>query len=175
MKLSLLSALILTLVLAGCSKKTDQYYMDLGNTSVDQKNYDTAIESYEKLVDEYPESQLAPEAIFKMATLYQNQMIKKVPSTNQNLSPEESLQRAVSLFRSAYDKYPQSSIAPKCLFLSGFIQANDQKDFNNATVTFNLFLKQYPNNELATSVKEELENMGLTPEEILQRKKMAEK
>ena len=175
MKLSIISALILAFVLFGCSKKTDQNYLDLGNASVVQKNYDAALESFEKLVDHYPESQLAPQAIFKMATLYQNFMIKKIPSTNQNLTPEESLQRAVLLFRSAYDKYPQSDIAPKCLFLSGFIQANDQKDFKNATLTFNLFLKQYPNNELATSVKEELENMGLTPEEILQRKKMAGK
>ncbi|MHB8578824.1 MAG: tetratricopeptide repeat protein [Ignavibacteriaceae bacterium] len=175
MKLSLLSALILVFVLVGCSKKTDQNYLDLGNESVVQKNYEVAVESYEKLVDNYPESRLAPEAIFKMATLYQNLMIKNVPSTNQILTPVESLQRAVLLFRSAYDKYPQSAIAPKCLFLSGFIQANDQKDYKNATITFNLFLKQYPNNELATSVKEELENMGLTPEEILQRKKMAGK
>lgn len=175
MKLFFLPALILAFVLFGCSKKTDQNYLDLGNASVGQKNYDAAVESYQKLVDNYPESQIAPEAIFKMATLYQNFMIKKVPSTNQNLTPDESLHRAVSLFRSVYDKYPQSVIAPKCLFLSGFIQANDLKDFKNATLTFNLFLTQYSNNELVTSVKEELENMGLTPEEILQRKKMANK
>lgn len=175
MKLFLLPALILGFVLFGCSKKTDQNYLDMGNTSVGQKSYDAAVESYQKLIDNYPESQLAPEAIFKMATLYQNYMIKKVPSTNQNLTQDESLKLAVSLFRSVYDKYPQSAIAPKCLFLSGFIEANDQKNFKDATSTFNLFLNHYPNNELVTSVKEELENMGLTPEEILQQKKIANK
>jgi hypothetical protein len=32
-----------------------------------------------------------------------------------------------------------------------------------------LFIEKYPDHELAASAKEELENMGLTPEEILQK------
>jgi len=175
MKISLLSALILSFIIIGCTKKTDQYYMDLGNTNLQQKNYEAAAAAFSSLVVEYPSSQLAPGAIFNLATIYQNQFIKKDPANGSMLTQEESLHEASDLFRSVYDKYPQNSIAPKALFLSGFILANDLRDFTNATSTFNLFLKQYPDNELAASVKEELDNMGLTPEEIIQHKKMAEK
>jgi hypothetical protein len=55
--------------------------------------------------------------------------------------------------------------------MSGFILANDLKSYNEATASFSLFLQKFPNNELASSAREELENMGLTPEEILQKKK----
>ncbi len=175
MKISILSALFLSLILIGCTKKTDQYYIDLGSTNLQQKNYDASAAAFSSLVIEYPSSQLAPEAIFNLATIYQNQYIKKDPATGAALTQDESLHKAADLFRSIYDKYPQNSNAPKALFLSGFILANDLRDYNNATATFNLFLKQYPNNELAASVKEELNNMGLTPEEILEHKKMADK
>jgi len=92
-------------------------------------------------------------------------MVKDVP-------PTESLQKAVGLFRSIFDKYPGDKLAPKALFMSGFIQANELKSYPEATSSFNLFLQKFPNNELATSAKEELDNMGLTPEQILQKRKI---
>ena len=55
------------------------------------------------------------------------------------------------------------------LFMAGFVQANDLHDYDAASETYNLFLKTYPDHELATSAKEELDNMGLTPEEILKK------
>ncbi len=175
MKFSFLSALILSLILFGCTKKSDQYYMDLGNTSLNQKDYAGAVSAFSSLVTVYPSSELAPDAIFKMATLYQNELVKTESGSNVPLTREQSLKKASDLFRSVYDKYPQSANAPKALFLSGFILSNDLKDYANATATFNLFLKQFPKNELAASVKEELNNMGLSPEEILLNKKTAQK
>lgn len=175
MKFSFLTALILSLILIGCTKKSDQYYMDLGNTSLNQKNYAGAASAFSSLVTIYPSSELAPDAIFKMATLYQNQLIKTEAGNNTPLTREQSLKKASDLFRNVFDKYSQSPNAPKALFLSGFILSNDLKDYADATATFNLFLKQFPQNELASSVKEELNNMGLTPEEILLNKKTAQK
>ena len=162
--LSITSVLVIALILSGCSKKTDEQYLNEAKTSISNNNINDAVTSYQELVKEYPNSPKAPEAIFQLATLYQNKMIKNIPQ-------KESLEKAISLFRSLFDKYPQSSLAPKALFMSGFIQANDLKSFNEATASFTLFLQKFPNNELATSAKEELDNMGLTPEEILQKKK----
>jgi len=162
--LSITSVLIIFLFISGCSKKTDEQYLNEAKTSVSNNNISEAVTAYQKLIEEYPNSPKAPEAVFQLATLYQNKMIKNIPQN-------QSLQKAISLFRSIFDKYPQSELAPKALFMSGFIQANDLKSYNEATASFTLFLQKFPNNELASSAKEELDNMGLTPEEILQKKK----
>jgi TolA-binding protein len=158
------SIFLITIILSGCSKKTDEQYLNEAKTSVENKNIDKAVTAYQDLIKEYPKSPKAPEAIFQLATLYQNKMVKDIPAN-------QSLQKAISLFRSVFDKYPKSKLAPKALFMSGFILANDLKSYNQATASFSLFLQKFPNNELASSAREELENMGLTPEEILQKKK----
>ena len=87
-----------------------------------------------------------------------------------NLSDKESFKKAEETFREVYNKYPDDSKAPMALFLSGFILANDLKNFESATSTYNLFLEKYPKHELATSAREELQNMGLSPDQILQNK-----
>jgi TolA-binding protein len=153
------------IILYGCTKKTENYYMNEAAKALSDNNVASAIASYDKLISEYPNSQKAPFALFQTATFYQNKQLKL-----ENLSDAQSLQNAVQRFRSLYEKYPDDKLAPKALFMSGFIQANDLKQYQKATATFNLFLQKYPNNELAYSVKEELKNMGLTPEEIIQRK-----
>lgn len=162
--LSIIPFLLILVIFTGCSKKSDTDYMNMAKSSVEKNNTADAVTAYQNLIKDYPESPLAPEAIFQLATLYQNKMVKDVLQA-------ESMEKAVSLFRSIFDKYPDNKLAPKALFMSGFIQANDLKSFNEATTSFNLFLQKFPNNELATSAKEELDNMGLTPEQILQKKK----
>ena len=165
MKLKILSLLLIALAFAGCSKKSDEYYMEQAKSAAEKNNIQEAVTAYQNLVKEYPQSPKAPEAIFQLATLYQNKMVKE-----DNLTDTQSLEKAVELFRSIYDKYPQSDIAAKALFMSGFIQSNELKQFPEATSTFNLFLQKFPNNDLASSAKEELNNMGLTPEQILKKK-----
>ncbi len=163
---------LIVVVFEGCSKKTDEYYMEQAKKSVEQKNIQAAVDSYQSLVTEYPNSPMAPQALFELATLYQNKMVKNdnQAAGQANLSDTQSLEKAVSLFRNVFDKYPNSEHAPKALFMSGFIQANDLKKYNDAIITFNLFIQKYPNNELVSSAKEELNNMGLSPEEIIQKK-----
>ncbi len=162
--LTLFSVLLFGIFLTGCSKKSDKDYMDMANKSLKQNNIVQAVDSYNKLIDEYPNSEKAPDAMFQLATLYQNNLVK-------NISGQESLEKAVKLFKTLNEKYPDSRLAPKALFMSGFVLANDIHDFNRATVVFRNFLQKYPNNELTASAREELNNMGMTPAEILEKKK----
>ena len=150
-------------IISGCSSKTDKEYLQTAEKDVKANNISEAIESYQTLVDEYPNSKLAPEALYEMAALYQNNLIK-------NLTKKESLQKSVKIYRSVYDKYPKSKKAPMALFMSGFILANELKDYDEASKTYNLFLKEFPNHELSTSAREELKHLGLSPEEILKEK-----
>lgn len=156
--------LLLGLTLTGCSKKSDVNYMSIADKNVKENNISKAVEAFQTLIKDYPTSPKAPEAMFKLGTLYQNKMVK-------NLSEDESLKKAVDLFSQVYVKYPDSKIAPKAMFMSGFILANDIHDFHRATETFRSFLQKYPDNELATSAREELSNMGMTPAEILAKQK----
>ncbi len=151
------------LLLAGCSdKKTAGELLAEAEKFIGEENSPEAVLSYETLIKEYPNDKLAPEAIARLAAIYQNKLVK-------NISETESLKKSIELFKSIYDKYPKSEQAPTGIFMAGFVEANELHDYDAATKTYNLFIKLFPNHELITSAKEELDNMGLTPEEILQK------
>jgi TolA-binding protein len=158
---------ITAIILFGCGKTSDKEYMKLASENIEKGNMSEAISAYQKLVDEYPESELAPEAIVKQAALYHENKVN-------NIHRLESLNKAADLFISVSEKYPESEKAPSSLFMAGFIYANEIQDYTKAKAIYNLFLKKYPENELANAAKEELDNMGLTPEEILQKKLSAQ-
>lgn len=148
-------------LLIGCGK-SDKELMDEGKANVEQGNIPEAVISFEEIVNEKPNSELAPEAISQLATIYQNKLVK-------NISEQESLEKAAGLYKKIFDNYPESSLAPMGLFMTGFIQANELMNYDRATETYKLFIEKYPDHELAGSAREELTNMGLTPEEILQK------
>ena len=163
MKTIIITLSLFLLLMAGCSnKKTAGELLTEGEKFINEENLPESVLSYETLIKDYPEDVLAPEATVRLATIYQNKLVK-------NISENESLLKSLELFTSVYEKYPLSEQAPMGLFMAGFVQANELNDFDGATETYNLFLKDYPDHELAASAKEELENMGLTPEEILQK------
>ncbi len=164
MKIIKYSILIIFLILFGCSKETDKGYMDQAAKEMKDSSVTDAVNSYEALIKEFPKSDLAPEALSKLAVIYQNGMVKA-------LSQKESFQKSVEFYRRIYNDYPQNKNAAEALFMSGYILANDLHDYDKATETYNLFLQKYPKHELAISAKEELEHMGLSPEQILAKKK----
>jgi len=159
---------LFTILAISCSKTSDQEYFNQAQTLLKEKKTSEAIKAIETLISEYPESKIAPKALVQLAGIYQNQMVEK-------LKPSESFNQAQKYFYQVYEKYPDSEEAPQSLFLSGFILANDLKDFDKATSHYKLFLSKYPSNPLAVSAKEELDNMGLSPEEILKRSETAKK
>ena len=158
-----LFSIFILLILIGCGeKKSVDELITEANTSLNENKVPEAVLLFEEIINEYPESDKIPEILSRLASVYQNKMLK-------NLSDTESLEKAVSLFRKIYDDYPENSYAPTGLFMSGFVLANELKYYEKATETYNLFLEKFPNHELATSAKEEIENMGLSPEEILKK------
>ena len=162
MKFYFLSLIIISF-LTGCSSKSDQDYMNEAAENAKQNKIPEAIAGYENLVREYPGSKLAPEALFQVGNLYQNKMVK-------NLSDKESMENSAKIFRQIYDKYPEYKKAAQSLFMSAFILANELARYEEATEAYKLFLQKYPEHEWSFSAKSELENMGLPPEVILQKK-----
>jgi TolA-binding protein len=157
---SIVSLLILILIVSCSTKKSDKELFDKAKRDLKENKVPEAVMAFEKVVNEHSESKLAPEALSELAAIYQNKQDKSI-------SEEENLVKAVSLFKRIHDEYPKSEYAPSGLFMSAFISANDLKKYEEATSLYKQFLQEYPDNDLAASAKAELDNMGLSPEEIL--------
>lgn len=158
-----LSIFIIILILVSCSKSLEGDFNNAVKLLQENKT-EEAISEFEKIAQSN-DAIYSPKALDQLAEIYQGKLDK-------NLSAEESAKKSQFYFRTLYDKYPQSSLAPKALFMSAFILANELNMYDDATKEYNLFLEKFPNHELATSAKQELEYIGLSPEEIL-KKKMA--
>ena len=157
---TILLLIIFAFLIAGCGKKSDKSLMDNAQKSADQKNYQEAIKNYNDLIKDYPDSKLIPDALVNLASLYMS-------NSDSTLTEYQSYQKAADLFRKVYDKYPNSDKAPTALFMSGFVLANNLNKYDEATKTYRLFLEKYPNHPLAKSAREELNNMGISPDDIL--------
>ncbi len=162
-------ALISIFLVVGCStKKTDKELFDEAQNYLKQDKVPEAVIAFEEIVNDHSDSELAPEALSQLAGLYQNKLIKSI-------SEKENLEKAIELFKKLYQEYPKSSFAPSGLFMAGFINANELNNYDEATKLYKQFLEEYPNDELAASAQAELDNMGLTPEEILMKNMAKEK
>ncbi len=130
-----------------CGKRlTDKQLYDKADNYERNEQFNKAADVYLSLSKRFPNSKKAPEALFKAAVMYANNLKKS----------DEAIRLHEHLIRT----YPESEYAPQSLFLIGFIYANDIKNYKKAEKYYNNFLKKYPNHELATSVKWELKNMG---------------
>lgn len=151
------------LVFVACSKTSDEDLYKLGIEEFKNNNVDQAYKYFEQLVDEHPQSELTADAIFLMADILQN---KQVEETER----KDNLQKAVELYLKVQYDFPNSEKAPQALFMAGFVSSEMLKDNDAAATHYKRFMKIYPDNELAVSVQEELNNLGKTPEEILSSK-----
>jgi TolA-binding protein len=158
--------LISGLFLIGCSSKTAEEYKNTAEEHLQNNNIVQAVEAYENLVREYPRSEYTSEALYKLGSLYQSKMIS-------DMTPAQSLEKAADTFRLLQEKHPKDSRAPMALFMAAYIKANELNNYQEATELYNLFLKKYPKHELASSAAQELEIMGLSPDEVLEKKTAA--
>ena len=142
----LLSLILMLGMFAGCGKMPDEKLMALGKEMEDRENFDKAIEYYEKLVQEYPESPLAPEAMHYMGKVYANGI--------------KDYERAILVFNDVIDKYPDSPQAAHSQFMIGFVYANSIADTAEARLAYDKFKEKYPDNELIPSVDFELKYLG---------------
>ncbi len=87
-----------------------------------------------------------------------------------------SYAKAIQLLNKIYTDYPESPRASTALFYEGFTYANDLQDFDKAKKVYDEFLKKYPTDPMAASVMAEIENLGKTPDQIIEefQKKAAE-
>ena len=62
-------------------------------------------------------------------------------------------------YRRVVDSYPDNEYAPQALFMVGFVESEEKRDYDRADVAFRELIARYPNSELATSAQWMIDNM----------------
>jgi TolA-binding protein len=155
--------LTVSLLFIGCTKKDENVYRNAASECLKKQDIRGAVENYNKIAEEFPDSPSAPKALYDIAGLYQNKM-------DRTMDPTASLNRAIEYFNKVVEKYPKSKEAPLALFNTGFVQANELKKYDDAKKSYSKFLADYPNHEMAVAAKQEIDYMGVAPETIIQNK-----
>ena len=81
----------------------------------------------------------------------------------------EGPQKALDIANILIEKYPDFEMTPMAMFIKGFVYENMIGDLQNAEMTYRQFIERYPNNPMVEDVKSTLENLGLTPEELIRK------
>lgn len=146
--------------LLSCQRQKEEGLFKTAEEDIKNGNYQAAIENLEKIVENNPYSEFAPDAFFKLAELY-------TVLEGDSIQKMHNYEKAIECYNQIIEKFPNNEKAPQAIFMAGFICAENLKDLERAKYYYKKFLKAYPDHELATSVKAELDNLGKSPEEIL--------
>ena len=76
-------------------------------------------------------------------------------------------QQAVQLFRQLHQNYPQHPKAPTASFLQAFTLDNHLQDKEGAKAAYQSFIQAYPKHDLAQQARGLLENLEMSPEELI--------
>ena len=160
MKTASQALIILSLLVAGCSKPPAEEYMKKAEDAEKGGLWLVAIGQYQSLIKDHPASLLAEMALFNIAAIQHNNL--------------QNFQAAVDGYKLFVEKYPDGKKAPTAIFLIGFLYHNELKNLDSAKVFYQRFLAKYPDNEMATSAQFEIQNLGKSPDEILPKPTVAE-
>lgn len=152
--------LLFLLILVACSKNYEKNIAE-ADKLIEQRDFKKAVELLKEAASSNDEK-ISSVALRKLGVIYQQ---NNLPEVDYN----ESQLIAQQYFYKVFEKFPKSPEAPKSLFMSAYLLANELKQFDEATKQYNLFLENFPTDELAAPAKIELENIGLSPEEILKK------
>ena len=81
----------------------------------------------------------------------------------------EGPQKAIDIANVLIEKYPDFEMTPMAMFVKGFVYEDIIGDLQNAEMTYRQFIEKYPNSPIVEDVKATLENLGLTPEELIRK------
>ena len=162
MKKVLLSIFVAVMLLS-CGEKMSVEKINELESKVFAKDAVLSSENVIQLVDAYvlfaeqnPNDQQTPDFLFKALDV----------AVGVNA---EGPQKAIDIADILIEKYPAFEMTPMAMFIKGFVYENMIGDLRNAEMTYRQFIEKYPNNPMVEDVKSTLENLGLTPEELVRK------
>ena len=152
-KFSIMLSVILVVATLACSKVKPEPEMIADIQKLEQtENLGEAITQIESFIKHYPESENTPNFTAKLADLY--------------ILANKDYQKAIQIHREIVEKYPGTKLQVRSQFMIGYIYANELKDYENARIAYEQFLEKFPNDELAPSVRWEIQNLGVDISQI---------
>lgn len=120
-------------------------------TSIDRKKASEMIDLYKQYAEKYTEDTMSYEYTFKAADI---------------ANGIGEYRKAIDLYKqvAAKNNFRKNAVA---FFLQGFIYENQLKDYFQARIIYEDFLKKYPDHPLTDDVTYSLQNLGKTPEELI--------
>lgn len=146
-------------VIAGCSptpKMKAEDYFKATDSLVTQNKIEEGLKMLDDLAAAYPKDTVAIIKSWTAAADIYAVHLQNFPKAI------ESLQRII-------DTYPKTPQAAVSLFKIGFTYETMAHDMEKAKMAYEEFLKQYPQHELAESVKVSLDHLGESDEDLLER------
>jgi len=138
-------------LLAKISETEDRIYSgDLVSITADEANL--AILQYSRFANEFPQDSLSPNFLFKAA-----EMFRAVNNGS----------KAILYYKRIVNDYPESRHSPISLFLQGFVYENVLLDFEKAKQFYSEYLEKYPEGEFANDTKILIQNLGISPEDLI--------
>ncbi len=159
----ILLILSLALMVVSCGQKMTVEEINNLESQVFAKDVKVEKENVVKLVDAYvlyakqnPDDIKSPEYLFKALDV----------AVGVNA---EGPQKAIDIADIMIEQYPDFEMTPMAMFLKGFVYENMMNDNDKALDTYHQFMEKYPNSPLVNDVKSTIENIGLTPEELIKK------
>ena len=81
----------------------------------------------------------------------------------------EGPDKAVKIADMLIEKYSDFEMTPMAMYLKGFVYENIVGDLHNAEMTYRQFVEKYPESPMVEDVKATIENLGLSPEELIRK------
>ena len=81
----------------------------------------------------------------------------------------EGPDKAIKIADMLIEKYPDFEMTPMAMYLKGFVYENIVGDLQNAEKTYRQFIEKYPESPMVVDVKATMENLGLSPEELIRK------
>lgn len=154
--------LCLLSLLSACNNSTPEETIDKAVAAYQQSakqtgmpskgKADTLLQAYQAFVDKNPDDTKTPEYLFKMGEIYQF---------------HQQYDKGIATYQTIIDKYPNYEKTPQAMFLMAFAYENYVKDINKAKTAYESFLQKYPTHQLAKDAQFSLDNLGKTPEEVM--------
>ena len=112
------------------------------------------INAYEQFAKYYPDDTMSPIYLIKAGDCYR--------ITSQ-------FDKAIEEYKKVEKSYSNSRVFPYSIFIQGFVYENEVKNLPAAKERYEYFLKKFPNDKLAKQAKFSIDNLGVSPEELVRR------
>ncbi len=158
----------LLIILFACNQNNEQRNTDLDelnnlkedffqNVRINMSDPEKApqlAEKYEHFLATYPKDSLCPSLYMELGGLYLNFLG----------DPE----RAIQTYLKIKENYPKNKRVPESLFVIADIYHDYLKDYKEAGIYYKMVIDEYPENHLASQAQILLDNLGKSPEQLLQ-------